>query len=200
MMISAGEKNCDVSKAASPTGAPSRRWPRAARLNFAVEHAAFEPCRQDVAEHYERFFIRPFGNGIEARICVGSADEFSLCAVDAIAENPAAGRAVRVHLFPAINAFATGAHTRDEDMIARFERCDGWPDLVNNTNALMAQNAAGLASWDVTLENVQVGSANRRLYYFDDRVRGRSDFRLRTLFKGFLARPPVNEGFHRHCC
>ena len=85
-------------------------------------------------------------------------------------------------------------------MIARLERRDGWPNLVDNANALMAQNAAGLASRDVTLEDVQVGSANRRLYYFDDRVRGRRDFRLWTLFKGFLARPPVNEGFHRHCC
>jgi hypothetical protein len=85
-------------------------------------------------------------------------------------------------------------------MIARFERRDGWPDLVNNANTLMAQNAAGLSGRDVTLEDVQVGSANRRLYYFDDSVRGRSDFRLWTLFKGFLARPPVNEGFHRHCC
>jgi hypothetical protein len=127
---------------------------RASGLNLAVEHPTFEPCRQDVAEHYERFFIRPFGNRIEASICVGSADEFSLCAVDAVAEDPAAGRAVRVHLFSAINAFATGAHTRDEDMIAWFERRDGRPDLVNNANALMTQNAAGLASRDVTLEDV----------------------------------------------
>ena len=75
-------------------------------------------------------------------------------------------------------------------MIAWLERRDGWPDPVNNANALMTENAAGLASRDVTLEDVQVGSANRRLYYFDDRVRHRSDFRLRTLFKGFLPRPP----------
>ena len=39
-------------------------------------------------------------------------------------------------------------------MIAWFERRDGRPDLVNNANALMTQNAAGLASRDVTLEDV----------------------------------------------
>ena len=172
----------------------------ASRLNFAIEHAAFESGRQDVAEHDQRFFVRPFGNGIEAGVSVGSADEFSLRAVDAVAEDPAAGRAVRVHLLPAILAFAAGADAGDKNMISRLERRDGRANLVDDAYALMAQNAAGLASRDVTLEDVQVGSANRRLYYFDDRVRGRRDFRLWMVFQRFLARSSVNESFHRCCC
>ena len=114
-------------------------------LNFAVEHAAFEACRQDVAEHDQRFFIRPFGNGIEACVGVGSADEFSLCAVDLVAEDPAAGRAVRVHLLAAIHAFAAGAHAGDQNAISWLERRDGRPDLVDDAHALVAENAAGLA-------------------------------------------------------
>ena len=51
-------------------------------------------------------------------------------------------------------------------MVSRLERRDGRPNLVDDANALMAQNAAGLASRDVTFEDVQVGSANRRLYVF----------------------------------
>ena len=162
-MISAGEKNCAVSKRRKPDRPRADDRHGASRLNFAVEHAAFEPCRQDVAEHHQRLFVRAFGNGIEARVRIGSADELGLCAVDAVAEDPAAGGAVRVHLLPAIHAFATGADTGDEDMVSRLERRDGRPDLVDDAHALMAQNAARLASRDVTLEDVQVGSANRRL-------------------------------------
>ena len=36
---------------------------RGARLNLAVQHAALEAGRQDVAEHHERFFIGAGGNG-----------------------------------------------------------------------------------------------------------------------------------------
>ena len=65
--------------------------------------------------------------------------------------------------FAAINAFAAGAHAGDENAISRLEHRDGRPDLVDDADALMAENAAGLASRDVTLEDVQVGPANRRL-------------------------------------
>ena len=81
----------------------------APRLNLAVEHAAFEAGRQDVAQHHQRLFVGAAGNGIEAGIRVGNADELGLRAVDGVAENPAAGGAVRVHLLAAIIAFAAGA-------------------------------------------------------------------------------------------
>ena len=135
----------------------------ASGLNFAVKHAAFKSCWQNIAEHHQRFFVGAFGNRIEARVGMGSADEFSLSTVDAVAENPPAGRAVRVHLFAAIDAFAASTHTRNKDAISRLERRDGRPNLVDDANTLMAENAAGLAGRDVTLEDVQVGPANRRL-------------------------------------
>ena len=69
----------------------------AARLNLAVEHAAFEAGRQDVAQHHQRLFVGAVGNGIEAGVGMGNADELGLGAVDLVAENPAAGRAMGVH-------------------------------------------------------------------------------------------------------
>ena len=80
---------------ADRTGADDRD--RAARLYLAVEHAALEAGRQDVAQHDQRLFVGAAGDRVEAGVGVGRADVFGLRAVDLVAENPAAGRAVRVH-------------------------------------------------------------------------------------------------------
>ena len=86
-------------------------------------------------------------------------------------------------------------------MVARLERRDGRADLVDDADALMAENAAGLAGRHVALEDVQVGAANCRFSDLDDRVGRRRDVRLRTVFQGFLARPLIDERFHhRGCC
>jgi hypothetical protein len=112
--------------------------------DLAVEHAAFEAGRQDVAEHHQRFFVGAFGNGIEAGVGVGNADELGLRAVDRVAEDPAAGRAMRVHLLAAIFAFAAGADAGDQHPVARLERRDGRADLVDDADAFVTENAARL--------------------------------------------------------
>jgi hypothetical protein len=61
-------------------------------LNLAVENAAFEAGRQNVAQHHPRFFIGVGGNGIEARLRVWNANELGLGPVDLVAENPPAVR------------------------------------------------------------------------------------------------------------
>ena len=114
--------------------------------NLAVEHAALEAGRQNVAEHHQRFFVGAFGNGIEAVVRVGNADELGLRAVDRVAEDPAAGRAVRIHLLAAILAFATGADAGDQNMVARLEGRHAGANFVDDADALMTENAAGLAS------------------------------------------------------
>ena len=50
-------------------------------------------------------------------------------------------------------------------MIARLEHRDGGTDAVDDADAFMAQDAAGLAGWEVAFEDVQIGAANRRLCY-----------------------------------
>ena len=118
---------------------------RASRLDLAVEYAALEACRQDIAEHHQRFFVCAGGNGIQAHIGVRNADELCLGAVDGIAEDPAAGGAMRVHLLAAIDACAAGADARNQYMVAELERRDGGPTCVDDADAFMAQNPAGLA-------------------------------------------------------
>ena len=61
-------------------------------MNLAVENAAFEASRQNVAQHHERFFIGAGANGIEARLRVGNANELVLGPVDPFAENTPAVR------------------------------------------------------------------------------------------------------------
>ena len=53
------------------------------------------------------------------------------------------------------------------------KRGDSRPDLVDDADAFMAKNAAGLRRRYVAHENVQVGEkANRCFRHPDDRVRG----------------------------
>ncbi len=82
-------------------------------------------------------------------------------------------------------------------MVSRLECRHRRPDLVDDADALMAENAARLAGRDVTLEDVQVGAAYRRFGHSDDGVGGRGDFRLGTVFQGLLSRPLIDERFHR---
>ena len=86
-------------------------------------------------------------------------------------------------------------------MVSRFERRHPRADFLDNADALVTENAAGLAGRNIALEDVQVGAANRRLGYFDDGIGGRRDFRLRTFLQGFLARSRINKGLHcQWCC
>ena len=81
-------------------------------------------------------------------------------------------------------------------MVSRLECRHRRPDVLNDADALVTENATRLASWDVTLEDVQIGTANCRLRDFDDRVRGSRDVGLRTVLQSFLAWPLIHEGLH----
>jgi hypothetical protein len=127
---------------------------------------------------------------------VRNTDELGLGAVDAVAEDPAAGAAVRVHELPAINALATSADAGDQDPVSRLERRDGWPGTVDDSHSFVTKNAARLTTRDVTLEDVEVRAADGRFRYFDDRVGGRCDFRLWPFFQGLFRRTEINESLH----
>ena len=127
----------------------------ASGLDLAIEHAAFEAGRQDIAEHHQRLFVRAVRNGIEAHVCMGNADEFRLSPVDSVAQNPAAGRAMRIHLLAAIDAFSAGADAGNQHMVAGLEYRDGGANLVDNADAFVAQDAARLAAGQIALENMK---------------------------------------------
>ena len=63
-------------------------------------------------------------------------------------------------------------------MIAFVEHRDRRANLVDDTDAFMAHNTAGLTRWKIAFEDEEIGAANRRLRYFDDRVGRSSDVRL----------------------
>ena len=73
---------------------------------------------------------------------------------------------------------------------------DAGADLVDDADAFVAENAAGLAGRHVALEDVQVGAADRGLGDPDDRIGRRSDGRLGTIFQGLLAGSVIDECFH----
>jgi hypothetical protein len=89
------------------------------------------------------------------------ADILRLGAIDLVAQNPAPGRAMRKHRPPAILAFAAGGDTRDQHPVARLECRHGPANLLNDADTLVAENAPRLASRDITLEDVQVGTLLR---------------------------------------
>ncbi|MDR7060624.1 hypothetical protein J2X38_002675 [Sphingopyxis sp. BE235] len=83
------------------------------RRDLAVEHAAFEARRQDVAEHDQRIRAGLLGDGIEARVGMRDTNIFCLRAVDDVAEDPAACRAMRWHAPTAIVAAAARRDAAD---------------------------------------------------------------------------------------
>lgn len=79
-----------------------------ARSDLAVEDAAFEARRQDVAEHHHSPLVRALGDRIETGLGMGDADVFRLGSVDRIAQDPAASGAVGIHAPAAVLALAAG--------------------------------------------------------------------------------------------
>jgi hypothetical protein len=54
-----------------------------------------------------------------------------------------------VHLPPAIFAFAAGAHAGDQDKVSGLECRHCCSNLLDDADAFMAENSAGLAGRDI---------------------------------------------------
>ena len=114
-----------------------------------------------------------------------------------MAEDPAAAAgAEAVAALLAEAAAAAGGDAGDEHAVARLERRDRGADLDDRADGLVAEDRPGLHLGDVALEDVQVGSADRRRVDADDRVRRLLDARIRDLVPGALAGAVVDERFH----
>ena len=81
-------------------------------------------------------------------------------------------------------------------MIARLKYRDSGTDLIDNSDAFMAQNTARLATWQIPFEDMKIGAANCRPRDFDDGVRRRLDFRLRAIHQAFLADRLIDKRLH----
>ena len=167
-----------------------------ARLDLAIKHAAFEPRRQDVAQHDQRFFIGAGRNWVEAGIGMRGAHVFGLAAVDRVAQDPAAGGAMRKHALAAEFAFAAGADAGNQHAVARLERGHRRADQVDHADALVAQNAARGATGQIAFEDVQIGAANRCPGDFDHGIAGIDDLRFGMGFERGLARSVIDKRLH----
>ena len=185
-----GEEGCEPDRAR----ADDRHG--AARRNLAVEHAALEAGRQDVAEHDQRFFVGAVGNGIEAGVRVGMRTNSAW--VPSIVLPRIQPPVVQCE-YICLRQYSHLPQALTQEIRTRSPALNAVTadsNLVDDADALVSENAAGLARRDVALEDVQVGAADRRFGDLDDRVGGRRDARLGTVFEGFLARPLIDERFH----
>lgn len=187
-----GQQRCKTDR----SGADDRD--RAAWRDLAVENAALEACRQNIAEHHESFFVDLVRDAIKARICVRNANVFGLRPVNLVAKNPAAGRAMRIHAPPAIFAASARGDARDKNMVARLERCDTCADFLDDTGPLMTQNSPWTARRDVALQDMEISPAYRCLRNLHDRVARLLHLRHGPILDGFVTRAFVDERFHCH--
>ena len=169
---------------------------RGSRRDLAVQHTAFKASRQDIAQHHQRLFVRTFWNRIKAGVGVRDTDIFGLGAVNLVAKNPTASRTMRVHAPTAVFAFAARRDTGDQYSVSRFERRHGGADLIDNAHAFVAENAAGLAGGNVTLEDVQIGAADGCLCNPDNCIRRRAQIRPDMILQRLFVRPSINESLH----
>ena len=164
--------------------------------DLAVEHAAFKAGRQDIAQHHQASSSAPVGNLVEAGIGMGNADIFRLGAVDRVAQNPAAGRAMRIHAPPAIFAFAAGGDAGDQNMVARLKSRHAGP-ASRRCRRLHGPGCAP-ARRSRTSPFRMCRSVPQIVVFddFDDGVGRLTDARHRPLFERFLAGSVIDERFH----
>jgi hypothetical protein len=65
-------------------------------------------------------------------------------------------------------------------------------DPIDDAHAFMAEDAAGLAGGDVTLEDVQIGAADGCLCNPDNCIRRRAEIRPDMILKRLFVRPSIN--------
>src|SRR3977135_2627952 len=168
-------------------------------LNFTVEHAALKACRQDVAQHDQRFLIGIVRDPVQTRVSVGNAHILGLCPVDGVAENPSAVDTMRVHALSAILAFPACADARNENPFSWFECRDSWPNGFNETYAFVTEHATWSARGDIALEDVKVGTADSGLGNLNNRICWLRNCRLWPLFEGLFSWALKYQCLHKRC-
>jgi hypothetical protein len=141
------------------------------------------------------------GDRVQRGVGVRNPYRLGLGAVDEVAEDPADpadGLAVRGHALLAVLAAAAFRDGRDQHPVADREALDRLADLGNRADGLVAENAAVGDRRDITLENVQVGAADRGgvdPYHHVGRVLNCS---VGNVFPGLLPGAVIHQRFHGH--
>src|SRR6185369_16380737 len=163
------------------------------------ENAHLVAGRQRVGEE-DGLLVGDVGRDrVQRGVGVGDADRFGLGAVDQVAEDPAdaADRlAVRGHAALAVLALAALGDGGDEHAVTDAESLDGVADLGDRAYGLVAEDAAVGDGGHVTVQDVQVGAADRGGVDSDHDVGRFPDGCIGDVFPRLLARSVVYEGFH----
>ena len=178
-----------------PDGSRAHDRDRVARLHLSVENAALEACRQNVAQHHEGFLVSA-GEGVEAAIGMRDADVLGLGPVDGVAQNPAAVAAMGIHPSLAEVALQAGRDARDEDSLSRVKAGNARSQLFDDADPFVAENAAVGHGRDVSLQDVKIGSADRRRRDSDDGVTRTPNGGPRLVLPRMLAGTVKDERLH----
>ena len=178
--------------AARPTGPAPNDGDDVALLDRAVEHADLVAGRQDVAEHRALFGAHALGERNEAVVGEGDSYVLGLRAVDEMAEDPADAAERLAMRGQAGFAVVALMHLLMQEMMTRsptltFEQSG--PTSVTTPTPSWPRIRPSFHGGDVTLEDVQVGSADRRRLDLDDRVGRLMDGRLATSSHDLLPGP-----------
>ena len=139
--------------------------------DLTVEHAHLVARREDVGEHQQLLVAHTVRSEVGRRVGERNADVLGLRAVDLVTEDPAsATEALPVHAFAAVAAGAAGGDARHQHAIAGLAGLDARPDRLDRADRLVAEDPPGRDRWDITLENVQVGAADRHRIDANDGV------------------------------
>ena len=146
-----------------PDRARSDDCDRVSGLDAPVQNADLVGRRQDVGEEEHLLVAQGVWNLVDRRVRERHTGELGLQAVDQMAEDPAAtaGAEAVVALLAEAAAPARG-DARDEHAVAGRNRRDGRTDLDDGADGLVPENRSRLHLRDISLEDVQVGTADRR--------------------------------------
>ena len=109
--------------------------------------------------HYQRFFIAASREVVETP--VGLGDAYVLGCHRWCSQNPTAVPAMGIHAAFAEVAHEASRDARDDDLVSHVKFGDAGPDLLDDTNALVAEDASVDYRGEISLENVKISTTNR---------------------------------------
>ena len=161
---------------------------------FMTPHS--KPVGKMSLSHHEGFFVSTRREAAETTIGVWDAHVLVLSSVKGVAQNPAVAPTMGIHASSAEVALQAASDARDYDLVSNVKLRDASSDLLDYTNALVAENASIGHHREISLQNVKIGSANRRSRNPHDGIALMPDGRARLVLPCTLARTVIDQRFH----
>ena len=125
-----------------------------------------------------------------------NAHVFRLRSINGVAQYPAPVAAVGIHGFSAEVALQAGRDAREDDLVTNVKFRHSRSYLLDDPNALMAQNASIGNRRKITFKNVKIGATNRRGGNPHNGITRMLDGRARLVLPRDLAVTVIDQSFH----